>query len=221
MPMTLAEALTTALDDEYRARATRPHSIRTMSLAATTSATTRNSERAEPAGRPRRFGARRLHHKRTQPGRRARCGGGPMRSSNRLRISFGFAAIGAALLVTIPVAAEDPEPRTSPTERQEQVREEPVFGRELMTEQELREHREKMRSLATEEERRAFREAHHRRMLERAREKGITLPEEPPAVGAGRGPGPGAGPGSGAGEGPVRPGAPGGPGQGRGRGPGR
>jgi hypothetical protein len=91
----------------------------------------------------------------------------------------------------------------------------PIFGRQLMTDDEIRAHRQKVRSLQTEEERRAYREEHHRRMLERARERGVTLPEEPP----GRGPGMGTGRGEGPGPAPgPRPG-PGGPGGGGGMGP--
>jgi len=46
--------------------------------------------------------------------------------------------------------------------------------------------REKMRSLKTAEERKAFREEQHKKMQERAKEKGLTLPDQP-----GQGPGPG------------------------------
>ena len=48
-----------------------------------------------------------------------------------------------------------------------------------MTESERAEHCAKMRSLATETEREAFRREHHERMRERARERGVELPEQP------------------------------------------
>jgi hypothetical protein len=80
--------------------------------------------------------------------------------------------------------------------------EDAIFGRDLMTEDELRTHRDTMRSLRTEEERRAYREAHHARMVERARERGVELPEEPPPVGMGQGRGPGDRPEPGIGRGP-------------------
>jgi len=72
---------------------------------------------------------------------------------------------------------------------------EPIYGSKLMTRQERAEYRARVRSLKTKEEREAFRMEHHRKMKERAREKGKTLPDTPPAQGGGMGPGGGAGPG--------------------------
>ena len=83
--------------------------------------------------------------------------------------------LGALLLVTaasLPVYAQD---------------EAPVYGRELMTEQELQEHRERMRSFESQEEREKYRAEHHKRMQERARERGVTIPEEPGPRGKGMG----------------------------------
>ncbi|MDR0777562.1 MAG: hypothetical protein LBE81_13145 [Azonexus sp.] len=68
--------------------------------------------------------------------------------------------------------------------------EEPVFGWQLMTEQEQIEQRQKMLSAKTPEEREAVRSEHHQRMLERARQQGVTLPDPPPQ---GMGPGMGGG----------------------------
>ena len=92
-----------------------------------------------------------------------------------------------------------PQPAAAPGE------DAPVFGAQIMTEQERAEHRERMRAAGTPEEREQVRLEHHKQMVERARERGITLPEEPPARG-GMGPGgggmrPGAGMGPGAGQG--------------------
>lgn len=68
----------------------------------------------------------------------------------------------------------------------------PVYGRQLMTQQELEQHRARMRAAKTEQERERIRAEHHKMMLERARERGVTLPEEPPKRrGPGEGPGPG------------------------------
>ncbi len=77
----------------------------------------------------------------------------------------------AWLSVAMPVHAED----------------EYVYGRELMTQQELTEHRMHMRSLVTAEEREAYRLEHHKLMQERAQEQGKTLPEEPLQRGQGMG----------------------------------
>lgn len=60
-----------------------------------------------------------------------------------------------------------------------------VYGWQLMTEQERMEHREKMKSLKTREEREAYRLEHHMRMQERAKEKGVTLPDKPEPRGEG------------------------------------
>ena len=80
-----------------------------------------------------------------------------------------------------------------------------VFGRQLMTQEELQQHRQTMQSLQTPEERQQYRQQHHQRMLERARERGVTLPDEPGKQGKGMGPKPGKGeqkgPGAGQGQG--------------------
>lgn len=61
--------------------------------------------------------------------------------------------------------------------------EEYVYGRELMTDQELAEHRATLQSLQTEEAREAYLMAHHERMEQRAEEQGVQLPQEAPAAG--------------------------------------
>jgi hypothetical protein len=66
-----------------------------------------------------------------------------------------------------------------------------AYGWELMTEQERKEHQDRMRSLKTEQEREAFQAEHHKKMQERAKAQGKTLPDMP-AKGAGPGPGPAA-----------------------------
>lgn len=50
-----------------------------------------------------------------------------------------------------------------------------VFGRELMTQQELQQHHQTMRNLNTDAERAQYRQLHHERMMERARERGVEL----------------------------------------------
>jgi Spy/CpxP family protein refolding chaperone len=57
-----------------------------------------------------------------------------------------------------------------------------------MTPQERAEHRDKMRSLKTAEERQKFREEHHKQMEQRAKERGVTLPDAPRGPGLGGGP---------------------------------
>ncbi|HEX7124553.1 MAG TPA: hypothetical protein VF406_02105 [Thermodesulfobacteriota bacterium] len=80
----------------------------------------------------------------------------------------------------------------------------PGMGRRLMTQEEWAEHQEKMRTM-TPQEREQYRQEMHARMQQRAREKGIALPDVPrgPMSGApGRGMGPGGAMGPGRGMGP-------------------
>jgi hypothetical protein len=74
-----------------------------------------------------------------------------------------------------------------------------------MTPQERSEYRGRMRAAKTQEEREHIRKEHHEQMKARAKEKGVTLPDEPPARGMGGGMGPGGGGmGPGMGGGPRR-----------------
>lgn len=72
---------------------------------------------------------------------------------------------------------------------------ETVYGSQLMTNQERIEHRNKLRAAKTLEQREQVRLEHHEQMKLRAKERGMALPDEPPAQGGrgGRGMGPGAG----------------------------
>ena len=63
---------------------------------------------------------------------------------------------------------------------------EPVYGSQLMTEQERQEHRAKMQSMKTEAERDRYRMEHHKKMQERAKERGVTLPDKPQYQGTGK-----------------------------------
>ena len=71
----------------------------------------------------------------------------------------------------------------------------PIYGSQLMTNQERIEHRNKLRAAKTDEEREQVRLQHHEQMQLRAKEQGVTLPDTPPAQGGrqGRGMGPGGG----------------------------
>jgi hypothetical protein len=95
----------------------------------------------------------------------------------------------------------------------DQTQSSPIYGSQLMTNQERVEYRNRMRAARTVAEREQIRLEHHEQMQTRAKERGVTLPDEPPARGLGRGMGPGAGMGGGAG-----PGAGMGPGGGTGAG---
>lgn len=54
-----------------------------------------------------------------------------------------------------------------------------IYGYDLMTEEERIAYRNQMRSLATEREREQFRMEHHERMKERAKARGVEIPDEP------------------------------------------
>ena len=76
---------------------------------------------------------------------------------------------------------------------------EQVYGSQLMTQQERIEHRAKMQSFTTMEERNRYRLEHHKKMQERAKQQGVTLPDAPMMPGMGEGRGMGGGPGGGGG----------------------
>lgn len=79
------------------------------------------------------------------------------------------------------------------------------MGPRLMTEQEWREHQEKMRTM-TAAEREQYRQEVHARMLERARDQGLAMPgQRGPGTGPRSGMAPGSGPkgGTGRGSGPA------------------
>jgi len=88
-----------------------------------------------------------------------------------------------ALALLVPLFATAP-PATAD--------EQPVYGSQLMNEQERLEHRQRMRTAPSEEQRQRIRAEHHQLMQERARQQGMTLPDGPPArgMGAGQGMGP-------------------------------
>ncbi len=94
-------------------------------------------------------------------------------------------------------------------EKSQAQKREQIYGSQLMTQQERNAHRAKIRDAKTEQEREQIRLEHHKQMQERAKERGVSLPDEPPMRGQGAGKcggsgmpgGPGAGmPGPGAGK---------------------
>jgi len=93
-------------------------------------------------------------------------------------------------------ADQAPAQETAQTQKEEQI-----YGSQLMTQEERAEYQAKMRAAKTAEEREQIRNEHHEQMKIRAKEKGVTLPDEPPARGRGMGPGKGMGPGMGPGGG--------------------
>jgi sensor c-di-GMP phosphodiesterase-like protein len=108
--------------------------------------------------------------------------------------------IPAVLLATvvmpfhIAVAADQ-----SSTQSQAQTQSQ-IYGSQLMTNQERTTYHNEMRKAKSEQEREQIRNQHHEQMQIRAKERGVTLPDMPPAMGGGMGPGMGGGMGPGGGK---------------------
>jgi hypothetical protein len=123
-----------------------------------------------------------------------------------------YAAVIAALLpgmAALAIAADQDRDQVrdqdrTQTQDKDQTRlrdRDQIYGSQLMTRQERSEYRTRLRAAKTAQEREQIRAEHHERMQERAKERGVTLPDEPPARGRGLGPGGGVGPGNGMGPG--------------------
>jgi hypothetical protein len=145
--------------------------------------------------------------------------------SMKRKLLYGM--IAASLLAGLSVAAlaQDQDRDKLQTQDKDQTRDQlrtrdrDIYGSQLMTTEERNEYHAKMRAAKTAQEREQIRKEHHERMKVRAKEKGVTIPDEPPERGKGMGPrdgmGPGGSMGSGNGMGPG-----GGMGSGGGMGPG-
>jgi hypothetical protein len=109
-------------------------------------------------------------------------------------------------LISGPSPAADQDQDKERAQNQEKSREmtqtqEPIYGSQLMTEQERLEYRARLREAPTEEDRNQIRGEHHELMQERAKAQGMVLPEQPPegrgmgqgGMGGGRGGGMGGG----------------------------
>lgn len=113
-------------------------------------------------------------------------------NSDVLTLVLAASVSMAAAIATFPAQAQDQIRDQTQLRTQDQI-----YGSQLMTHTERDAYWTRMRSLKTEEERNAFRLQHHEQMQERARLKGLQLPDQPPTqqrTGPGTGPGAGAGP---------------------------
>ena len=115
-----------------------------------------------------------------------------------------YSAVIAALFSTaasITIAADkDLDQGNQPSQEQ-------VYGSQLMNQQERDDYRAEMSAAKTGQERDQIRQAHYKQMKERAKQQGMTLPDESPARGMGPGMGSGSGmggPGGGVGPGSRR-----------------
>jgi hypothetical protein len=131
----------------------------------------------------------------------------PKSNLSRFGAAAMFIAAVGAVAATNAVAQDKDQDR----DRVQLRDQDQIYGSQLMTQQERLEYNNRMRSMKTAQEREAYRLEHHKQMQERAREKGVKLPDQPPQVpgramggpGAGMGAGGGMGPGAG-GRGPAR-----------------
>ena len=85
---------------------------------------------------------------------------------------LAFVAAAWIFAATAPVLAEDEPP--------------PIYGQQLMTQQEQEQYRERVRAARTDEDRAALREQHREAMQARARERGVELPDVAAPGGPGR-----------------------------------
>ncbi len=106
--------------------------------------------------------------------------------------------LGLALTVALPAMAQDQmRDQTQATDR-EQMRDQQMYGYQLMSPAEQEAYRERLRTATTAQERERIRAEQHQQMQQRARERGVTLPDEQPTQGPRQG---GMAPGSGMGSG--------------------
>lgn len=116
-----------------------------------------------------------------------------------LRRSISVSVLAGVLAVAAwPLQAADQVREQARDQTQDQER---IYGSQLMTQQERNEYRTRMQAAKTAEERERIRNEHHKLMQKRAKERGVTLPDEPPARGGMMGPGGGMGRGGGMGPG--------------------
>lgn len=106
----------------------------------------------------------------------------------RNKLMIGLMA--TCLSTLLPLAARSAQAATAKASDQTQPADMPIYGSQLMTEQERTSFRARMWAAKTDEERNRIRSAHHEEMKTRAQAKGVTLPDMPPVMPV-RGVGPG------------------------------
>lgn len=114
-----------------------------------------------------------------------------------LKKTLMMSALTGALALATGFALADDQERSQKKDKAQ--KKEQLYGSQLMTKEERTEYRSRMRAAKTAEEREQIRNEHHEQMKARAKERGVSIPDEPPARGPGMmGPGGGGmGPGGG------------------------
>ena len=105
------------------------------------------------------------------------------------RTFLGFATFGVLGMATGVAAQGGPPPGKGPRWSHQAEKDLGLAkgtGAKLMTEAEWKEHHEKMRTLKGDE-REKYRRETHAKMVERAKERGVTIPPEPGPHGRGKG----------------------------------
>lgn len=118
---------------------------------------------------------------------------------------FLIGLVAGCLSTLLPVAlnsAQAAPPKAAAPAAASSPADIPVYGSQLMTDQERTKFRARMWAAKTDAERDRIRAEHHEEMKERAQSRGVTLPDMPPAMPGGAGPR-GAGMRPGAGMGPA------------------
>jgi hypothetical protein len=91
-----------------------------------------------------------------------------------------ISALTGAVALPIGLAFAADQERTLDQTKDRTQDQEQIYGSQLMTLQERTEFGARMRATKTTEEREKLRKEHHERMEVRAKERGVTLPDEPP-----------------------------------------
>jgi hypothetical protein len=84
-----------------------------------------------------------------------------------------------AILAPAPAKAADTPSAPAVTVQKKAAAQDKVYGSQLMTAEERNTYRDRMKQAKTSTERDRIREAHHVEMQQRAKERGVTLPQQP------------------------------------------
>jgi hypothetical protein len=99
-----------------------------------------------------------------------------------LRRSLAATIVGVIAFAGLSASGDDPESAgagAAPT-AQQAPREEPIFGHQLMSKQEMTAYHARLKAAKTPQQREKVVQDHHARMTEIAKKRGITLRERPP-----------------------------------------
>ena len=100
---------------------------------------------------------------------------------NKIILISGLSTVLLAVSGTSFAADQDRDQLRDQDKLQTQDRDQ-VYGSHLMSNQERAEYRSRMNAAKSAEERMRIRNEHHERMKVRAKERGVKIPKEPPAM---------------------------------------